>query len=246
MKTCKTCGISKTIEEFPKSARASGTPAPRPHCKSCVNDKNRDSARMRMQAERDKDPDAFNAKVRQWRAENRDKHLSYRREYERSKRRSSPKYKNHEQKILEAQAGRLIRAIVKVAKAIESLDGHVCWLWSKPGLNSKDKYAIRYELDHKFRAREILRCYSKKPKFSLCTPAWADHKEMRKIYAEACLINMNGGDVNVDHIVPIVSDVVCGLHVHQNLRIIPRKENMEKLNSFSDELLTSWDEASGI
>ena len=36
----------------------------------------------------------------------------------------------------------------------------------------------------------------------------------------------------VDHIVPIKSKIVCGLHTEQNLRIVPRRVNRSKNNRY--------------
>ena len=63
-------------------------------------------------------------------------------------------------------------------------------------------------------------------------PMWADRDAMRAIYVEAATRKARGEDVVVDHIVPLTSRLVCGLHCEQNLRIIQRRENLRKRNYF--------------
>lgn len=60
-------------------------------------------------------------------------------------------------------------------------------------------------------------------------PAWADLKAIRTIYKEAQRLGMS-----VDHIVPLRGVNVCGLHVENNLRIIPLTDNIAKNNVFTD------------
>jgi len=63
------------------------------------------------------------------------------------------------------------------------------------------------------------------------TPAWANRKAMLAIYAEAVrLTELTGVEHHVDHIVPLQSPWVCGLHCEANLRIIPSYENQSKSN----------------
>jgi len=63
-------------------------------------------------------------------------------------------------------------------------------------------------------------------------PDWcANHSDFKKIYHEAKRLRKMGKDVHVDHIVPICSPIVCGLHVPWNLEIIPAKTNMSKSNN---------------
>lgn len=63
------------------------------------------------------------------------------------------------------------------------------------------------------------------------TPQWADRQAILDVYQEAYrLSNETGIDYQVDHIVPILSKLVCGLHVSANLRIIPKTENIAKGN----------------
>ena len=63
-------------------------------------------------------------------------------------------------------------------------------------------------------------------------PSWcAEHPGFRAVYQEARRQRDAGRDVQVDHIVPICSDLVCGLHVPWNLRIVTRRANREKGNT---------------
>ena len=62
----------------------------------------------------------------------------------------------------------------------------------------------------------------------LATPKWANMKEVRRIYACRPIGR------HVDHIVPLVSPVVCGLHWEGNLQYLPARENLVKKNRMLD------------
>jgi len=65
------------------------------------------------------------------------------------------------------------------------------------------------------------------------TPAWADHNAIKLFYVEAAAKTAaTGHPHHVDHIVPLRARFVCGLHTHQNLRVIPGRENGSKGNRF--------------
>lgn len=62
-------------------------------------------------------------------------------------------------------------------------------------------------------------------------PAWADRFVVKEMYDLARRRTACTGIVwEVDHIVPLQSDLVCGLHVEHNLRVIPKAVNREKGN----------------
>lgn len=88
------------------------------------------------------------------------------------------------------------------------------------------------------------RRYSKqKPQFANCkesrrrarklqaTPNWANDAAILAVYEECQRISTETGVIHhVDHIVPLISKVVCGLHCESNLEVLTGFENMRKGN----------------
>ena len=65
----------------------------------------------------------------------------------------------------------------------------------------------------------------------LATPPWAEEFFISEAYELAKLRTKTLGFAwQVDHIVPLRSKLVCGLHTEFNLRVIPATENMRKGN----------------
>lgn len=67
-------------------------------------------------------------------------------------------------------------------------------------------------------------------------PAWANQFFISEAYdlAHRRTVLKTGGvkKWHVDHIVPLISKVVCGLHVENNLQVIPGSLNMSKSNRY--------------
>lgn len=64
-------------------------------------------------------------------------------------------------------------------------------------------------------------------------PSWADLKDIEGFYALAKLrTKLTGIEWHVDHVVPLNSDIVCGLHCEANLQVIPAGPNISKGNAW--------------
>jgi len=71
------------------------------------------------------------------------------------------------------------------------------------------------------------------------TPGW-DQELTRQRFLELSrqakqLYKDTGVVYHIDHIIPLKSSVVCGLHVHNNLQLLPASANISKGNKFKYE-----------
>jgi hypothetical protein len=92
----------------------------------------------------------------------------------------------------------------------------------------KDRNQLWVRADTKARRR----------KHHVATPKWLTRRqksEIRQLYQIAMTMTKTTGEQYVvDHIVPLRSEFVCGLHVPWNLRVITREENLAKSNQVVD------------
>ena len=135
-------------------------------------------------------------------------------------------------------------------KRRESVDGHayqckqcVKVYHQKYHSKNKEKSKLRfneYYRDNAPRVRELVKKWKeanrdKRNEYQaerratkiLATPLWyeKEREEIQAIYKEAQLIGHH-----VDHIAPLNSPNVCGLHTLSNLQILTPEENMKKSN----------------
>jgi len=70
------------------------------------------------------------------------------------------------------------------------------------------------------------------------TPPWITKEQklqIRQMYLQAQkLTKMTGERYVVDHIIPLLNDSVCGLHLPWNLRVMTQEENLKKSNKLLD------------
>lgn len=109
------------------------------------------------------------------------------------------------------------------------LEGQRRYLASEHGRaqtrKSNQEYRLRNAAMDTFRSRT--RHLAKRHRL----PAWVDIDKIIDVYLEADRLTISTGvKHHVDHIVPLHSPIVSGLHWHQNLRAIPANENVAKGN----------------
>lgn len=96
------------------------------------------------------------------------------------------------------------------------------------------EYAKIYRGEH----ADLYRFHAAKRRASRrkATPSWFEYEEVKALYVEADRISKETGIPHqVDHIIPLINQEVCGLHCLANLQIITEEENRRKKNSFSQE-----------
>jgi hypothetical protein len=103
-------------------------------------------------------------------------------------------------------------------------------------IKSPEKHRISNQNDYfKNRDRHKERYASQTMRYSAsklqATPSWADLSKIKEFYITADGLQMLTGEYfHVDHIVPLRSLLVCGLHTPDNLQILPRTDNLTKGN----------------
>ena len=111
----------------------------------------------------------------------------------------------------------------------------------KARANARPKDEVnQYRKKHKENNPEYYKALTsvRKRRHRNATPKWINTSQklaMRKLYLQAMeLTQLTGERYVVDHIIPLISDEVCGLHVPWNLRVITQEENLRKSNKLLD------------
>jgi hypothetical protein len=125
-------------------------------------------------------------------------------------------------------------AIVEKMKAYQKANKEALVEWRK-AYHKDNKEAIAQQRKVYQKANlHIYNAISAKRKASKlqATPAWVDFKAIKGMYQLAAIFRRTGIDMHVDHIVPLRSKLVSGLHSEANLQLMPAIDNMSKGNRY--------------
>lgn len=99
---------------------------------------------------------------------------------------------------------------------------------------SRARARARYAGD---RDAHIQRVVRRSSRLRRATPQWANQSAIDEVYKAARRLTMETGvSHQVDHVIPLHGQTVCGLHVESNLRVVPADVNRMKSNRFSAAL----------
>lgn len=102
-------------------------------------------------------------------------------------------------------------------------------LWREANKDSFKGYTVQWRRDNLDKLTKNAAAY-RSSKIQ-ATPTWANPDAIQAFYTEAARMTLKTGiKYTVDHIIPLNSDVVCGLHVEHNLQLLTLSDNSKKSN----------------
>jgi hypothetical protein len=191
-----------------------------------MSEADREKSRIRNRRHRAKNVDVLNAKSRAWYAANKEKAKATRKAW---------REKNVEKDKVDVKNYQLVNAEYIKIKANE---------WRSNNPEKVKASVIKYrERNHgkvlkqgsdwrkrnrdKVNANKLARIARKLQ----ATPSWIDKGKVLELYGAAqAATEIFETSVHVDHIVPLRSKYVCGLHCEANLRLLPGLDNQRKSN----------------
>lgn len=233
MRTCTKCHTEKSLNSFSEN---------RAVCRVCRADQAKarakadpETTRKKRQAYVDKNRDKINSVSKEWKLKNPEKVKSYRQKFWEANREKinaawPDYYRNNFPLVSASRKSYYKRNKDKILVSVRTS-------YSKRDPAARAITTRRYKENNggrlklwAGRRRRLIKC---------ATPVWADLEAMNTVYAKRRRLSMwLGEEYHVDHLVPLVSEFVCGLHCEHNLSIMPSGENLSKGNRWWPDM---WD-----
>lgn len=244
MKTCIRCEVARELSDYHNEKRSKDGKAGA--CKLCVKisgqkyrAEHRESIAIRKAKYQKEHPEFGRA--------------ANIRSYKKDPTRRLAKGKEHYRKNIDAQRLRsrnyykenpLIRkaAIANWRKHNSQRERDMQSIWMKNNPEKVLASAARYMAKPSSKVKRLIIQRARETQKLNAFPKWADKEAIKEIYELSALrTEITGFKWNVDHIIPLKSKLVCGLHVENNLRVIPAIINIAKGNRFDpDAIPKSW------
>lgn len=133
--------------------------------------------------------------------------------------------------------------------------GHICkrYISKSNCVECHNEYAQRYRENNRTYIRNYSNQYSKQYKknnpdmavlnsvrrkgyLKYQTPSWYEEKLVKQLYLKRDELNKQWNTkFEVDHIIPITSKTVCGLHCWDNLQLLDQSLNGSKHNTYQQD-----------
>lgn len=208
MKFCTGCNCSKPLDAFSKCKSAKdGLQFRCKACKKAYKAANRELVNAGAARARERDPEKHREAVRAYRLRNPGKDSATKAAW----------YKANAERLREKAKTRTANDPTYFAR----------YRMENSERERARKAAWEKANPHKVAAFVAARRAAKK----LAIPCWQDPARLTSIYRKAQRLTAElGKPHHVDHIVPLQSKIVCGLHCEANLRVIEGVENVRKGN----------------
>ena len=200
-KTCTNCGVEKPTSGFSKDKKRKDNL--QPHCKDCYKVyrvENAERISIKKHEEYLRNMDRYKNRARQWRGDN----VEHKKKLDKAWRED-----NKERKTAADRA------------------------WYEANKDRKKAYDQDYRVEYypKHKYRWTQQRAKRRAAELKATPPWISMDEIERVYKKCKRVSKKTGVPHeVDHIVPLLGEKVCGLHVPWNLQIIPADENRSKGN----------------
>lgn len=220
-KICSKCDTEKKLNEFPKKGRV---------CKICsrkyhaeYRKKNKELVNERIRKCRNTPEGKLKKQLadKEWRENNKEKHRATTMKWREENRdrvlsKMREYYQNNTQKFKEYRE--------ETREQRREYD--------------REYAKKRYHSDPKFKEYRRALGNARKEMLLRQAPSWINFEDVYHAYMIAQRVTRETGIPHeVDHIVPISSSVVCGLHYFSNLRLVTRHENRVKSNKLVDDIV---------
>ena len=223
-KECGTCGETKPKESFAK--RADTPTGLRSDCKDCIS--------VKRQQHYEDNKEHVLERTNQYRLDHLEDYSKWKRiRYWKDPELSRAKSRGYREKNIEhcREYSRLWRK--NNPDKVKFYDDRYL---SNPENRKKRKLRRKKWRD---KNKDLICHYSsdRRARVLKATPVWSDKEVIKSFYKEAQYFGES-----VDHIIPLKSHLVCGLHVESNLQLMPLSENIKKNNSFEicEHELPEW------